>query len=1216
MSHPLTPFFISLGSLGIRPMPADYVRIHLALSAGGRWTLGQLCDLLVALLVTDPEQERRFRLQFTGFFVQEKVAWQIPIDLDRALDDLRLLVGEDGAKAAPTPLTSIRPTPPRPPSRRWSRHRLQKLVGVLLLAGLIGGGVWWYREPLLNLFTTPEAPPPLPESHIAVPPPPPEPGADAPDTRQRRYEDVPHIEIHTHEKGWQGLLWGGAALLLLSAAALYGFWLWRRKPPPGKIDPSIRTGFRPGLIGGAPAPWLTRDALDHLADCLGYFRSENTGRVMDTDPTVRRTAAAGGVPVIAFEREKRLKHLLILEDLLTEARRWNPVVDELAQGLLARGVPVLRGSFRGVPDRFRSEEGNLHYLEDYADQRNGMVVLIFSDGTGVGREEALLLERVAGWPLVAWMELREPRAWDASTARIAALGFPLYPATEAGLRAAVEQLLSEQGSGSPSAHHPACWQGLPDPPDGEPTAEWLEKVLGDALSWAQACSRIMPPVSFGLADALRRSGLVGALPAQRLERLLTLPHTQYNAEGFRFAPPVCALLRAGYEERHTEEKRGRIHDLIQGMTRAAEPPDKTPTWRHLSWQVRYWFFELDAVQDARRRRAMHKLAEIRAGAMGGAVRQEIAAIRAPAPDPGDPVEQQLTRLVNGVPLRPPWGHRAACLLLAAGGLGCAYQAMGTLRWTIHYEMGKLGMDDLSLEAAGRWVRLSDVKAPIAITIRFAAFHHHPGPATSPLTLGTDHTVEIVLKSELRPCREELPDEGLTIVRCPPGEESKREGEPVYWLYSTWRQTLGEQAGEALLSIGLDIRQGKGRPRLTRLDHLLLETRAVDQLYVVQGDHSAAERALQRIQKEFAPWLARSQLVMLSDLWPNLSTASPAEQALRAGQPPFPYAFGKTLFLDTTQADNPIEVMTQRLWSWNAPILEEADLRRLPSAILTGNASFPMRLPAFKEDTEIEQRLAPVHELTAEQKRQIILAWKTGQDIELDDLHILTPRVAQILASWRPVSQVPKISLPGLQTISVEAARLLSLWRPKRPSALDLRAPANLDIETARILAAWRGNVLIFRDVQTLSPEAAQALAAWKGGFLLFRGMQSLSPEVVQSLARWNGNTLGIPDLKSLPPESIPVLRKWIVKSEQRHLLIQPNLLPPSTQTRLTVYATPSAAKVRILKIKEKYRPGISLKPSIYQVEVSHPGFITDTENVFMGWRDEEEVRITLRPKEP
>ncbi len=65
---------------------------------------------------------------------------------------------------------------------------------------------------------------------------------------------------------------------------------------------------------------------------------------------------------------------------------------------------------------------------------------------------------------------------------------------------------------------------------------------------------------------------------------------------------------------------------------------------------------------------------------------------------------------------------------------------------------------------------------------------------------------------------------------------------------------------------------------------------------------------------------------------------------------------------------------------------------------------------------------------------------------------------------------------------------------------------------------------------------------------------------------------------------------------------------------LTINATPASARVRILNIKESYRPAIKLAPGAYHVEVSQEGHITQTQWVDLKSKNLS-VNINLNKKE-
>ena len=65
---------------------------------------------------------------------------------------------------------------------------------------------------------------------------------------------------------------------------------------------------------------------------------------------------------------------------------------------------------------------------------------------------------------------------------------------------------------------------------------------------------------------------------------------------------------------------------------------------------------------------------------------------------------------------------------------------------------------------------------------------------------------------------------------------------------------------------------------------------------------------------------------------------------------------------------------------------------------------------------------------------------------------------------------------------------------------------------------------------------------------------------------------------------------------------------------LTVLPEPSTARIRILNIRPKYRPGIELKPGNYHLEISHPGHPTKKRWIAVHDNDVEVV-IELTPQE-
>jgi hypothetical protein len=69
--------------------------------------------------------------------------------------------------------------------------------------------------------------------------------------------------------------------------------------------------------------------------------------------------------------------------------------------------------------------------------------------------------------------------------------------------------------------------------------------------------------------------------------------------------------------------------------------------------------------------------------------------------------------------------------------------------------------------------------------------------------------------------------------------------------------------------------------------------------------------------------------------------------------------------------------------------------------------------------------------------------------------------------------------------------------------------------------------------------------------------------------------------------------------------------PPAGKSRLFVDAVPAAARVRILNIVPRYYSGIELRPGSYHIEVSAPGYRTDTRWVTVGYGENKRTQVTL-----
>jgi formylglycine-generating enzyme len=313
-----------------------------------------------------------------------------------------------------------------------------------------------------------------------------------------------------------------------------------------------------------PGPMLDVELLDHLADSMGYFPSRRRSRQLDLGATVERTIA-NRFPTLCFLPGREVCHLLILEDLYAEDRAWNRVAGELAVGMTQRGIPVTRGFFYGNPMRFRHADGSGGCdLEDWEDLRDGVLALLFTDGTGLSAPEVpRVLDELQQWPRLAWMDLRDERFWDGATLRAVRLRMSVFPASAEGLLRMTQAFFTEQG-------RVVTRRGLLSPFDPHaPLEARLRELLDVALPWAQTCS-CLPSIPAGLADALRRR-FHPEIPATAIGRLYALLDKPDDTAGLKLPEPVRAALFAGFCASRSDAQQAEVlaflRSLIEGKVR-------------------------------------------------------------------------------------------------------------------------------------------------------------------------------------------------------------------------------------------------------------------------------------------------------------------------------------------------------------------------------------------------------------------------------------------------------------------------------------------------------------------------------------------------------------------------------------------------------------------------------------------------------------------------
>ncbi|KPA15924.1 conserved hypothetical protein, membrane, partial [Candidatus Magnetomorum sp. HK-1] len=387
-------------------------------------------------------------------------------------------------------------------------------------------------------------------------------------------------------KDWQIIAFLSLSLFIL--LIIYGVILYRthrfKLPKALKVNEKGDKFFNPELIGGKPDPWLDSETLDHLADCLGYFDSHLPGHQLNIDKSINKTARCGIVSPV-FKNKKEIYQVLILEDRFAEFYDRNPVARELVQGLTIRGVPVISGTFNGKPDVFRTLDHQVHQLEDWEDQKNGIILLIFSDGKGFySQEDTYVMEKISTWPRVAWLDYREQKLWDESIGRIADFNIWIYPANQKGLVQAMESFLTEQGSTKLpdieiNRHDISIYAG-------DNLYDTIEMFLGPSLTWAQACAMIQP-LTPGMADKLRKQ-FHPHLSKELCQRMITLPGTVSTPDRIQFSTKVLQVLRKGFAIHRSEsEQEAVLRFILKEIDhKDIKPKDKSSLSYHL-WEWHY-----------------------------------------------------------------------------------------------------------------------------------------------------------------------------------------------------------------------------------------------------------------------------------------------------------------------------------------------------------------------------------------------------------------------------------------------------------------------------------------------------------------------------------------------------------------------------------------------------------------------------------------------------
>ncbi len=733
----------------------------------------------------------------------------------------------------------------------------------------------------------------------------------APSVRKRLYRDVPYVKDIKYDKLERPTIWmkyAGISVVILFITLIYAIYLRRlKKGPQDNVpdwDRNAPMYFNPGSIGGKPLPRLDEAFLSDLADSMGYFKGKQAGKVLNVPASIKATVRQGGIPACDFFRRSQIRTLLILEDANAEALEWNTVSRELAMGMIRYGVPVIYGQFRGSPEKFRTKHGSVYDLDDLEDQRNGILMLIFTDGKVFhGHKNAFALEAIARWPMTAWMELREQKFWDETTALPIKKKIPLYPATRDGVFQAIRRFMTEQGAKEKITDNLIQDTSLPDLADTRLDA-WLEHVLGEAILWAQDCSMIQP-VSLGLADGLRVK-FHPNLPMEQIECLYALPNTALVNSGLHFSDEILKELRKGFLNRRTEGEQRDVVQFILDQVEQAKPNVSNDSLAYLSWEAVKERVRLELGEDD----DLKRFGELVQTPLGGAIGDSLDNYGfSDQPDkiplrkkPGSKKALQRLARVMSIKEFVSWKQRVSLgVLILSFFIVFGWMVKCLLTPIPNLEIAGLEKTPAQLEIRENdtWKvekKLGEVgeisKNPLLENRKYRIILYGNGyRSIENLELSKDQKVKLFLaKHDVeRKCIEEYSDISLTVECCP--EVLLVEGnEPL--IIKTWKERLGDKAPEnRLMSVGLEVfEKSMDSSELKAFRNTLLETGSVDVLYRIHPDKNGkwhVEQALSEVRTDIVRWMPDSQLIwwdldQISKLVPK-DAFSEFERVLKLGE---------------------------------------------------------------------------------------------------------------------------------------------------------------------------------------------------------------------------------------------------------------------------------------------------------------------------------------------
>lgn len=590
---PLSPFLENLANSGLSISVRDYRRISRVLSTSGDWDLDRLQAVLCSLLVDSHEQRLVFEQQFKQYFDADlNLNLSENVDIHRWNEELVQLLNTLDNQTEKEVTTRIPHTQPKLPNNNeaWTykpRFYQRKIVWLTLGALFITLLTLWcvLRG---HCFSPPiEQPEPSYDTSVPEVTPPPITEDSEPNTTRLYPNSLTIVDVVTrlHPRFSIHSLWQPLAIGSTLLAALFFFLWWRkRRPPPShklySVDPHLsERHFDEGWIGGDLAPWLSSAEADYLAELLVYTKSESDSQQLDMAASIEASAAQGGIPTPRFYKQQQLQQLLILDGSQGLCRSWNSLSKELVNSLQQRGIKLTNGTYHQSPDQFVDSMGQRQHLSDWDQQHPQLLLIIFADTQG---QQGILEFDWQQWPEALLFSYHEPRFWDEREQRLLSQGVKLHHANVAQLLTEVEQQQSETPSVTQQqqVQYPYDYfvQGL-----DERDIDYIARVLGPALPWAEVCSLYAGGLSFAAIERLRQR-YFKQVPREQTQRLLRLSGSGCRRRSMDFSPRMVIALRQRFAKRDQAWRQTMLTGWYELLNEVEPKAQQSLEWQFWQWQ--------------------------------------------------------------------------------------------------------------------------------------------------------------------------------------------------------------------------------------------------------------------------------------------------------------------------------------------------------------------------------------------------------------------------------------------------------------------------------------------------------------------------------------------------------------------------------------------------------------------------------------------------------